>query len=574
MQSDRHIKPAIWLSAGYCVATGLTGNHILLLWITIMVIIFNSYVSLKFLFEQGKITSGVILLNLAQLALFYRLHIQIYDILGPANYSYASPPRWYDWAELIMIHALRAVDLLDVIEAYGIRLQNVRNQSVLSGLALFSMHMMVDIFILGAIFNAVSRRSRESVTVRQFMEEMENTLISPKSFLFLGVMVAGYMITYTTGHLFDNYLEYFTKTNVSGLNIRILANFFLWPLDNILRTLDFGDAFQIFGWRLHTVEITMNSATLAVYFRFMVATYTIGVVNHLYLRVLGGQGRTVEDLTAICISSKYSRKERIIALKALEKFGAYADSVAPHLIESLAYIEKKYDAAVILLEIGQPAIPYLVKSLTDTNPIIQDAALEILEETNPEWPQSEYARRAIPHLVKELANLEADVRYAALNVLEKTDALWFQSEETRRTIPYLIRLLSHDSVSVRIGSAYALVFVGPSARKAIFRLVKMLADSNELARGAATAALENIDPQWQQSEFAHNAIPYLVKMLGDYDRNVRDAAIEVLEKIDLSWARTKGAHSAVPYLIKVLADTENPGVRNSVRKALHKINTV
>ncbi|WP_207680816.1 HEAT repeat domain-containing protein [Desulfonema magnum] len=555
------------------MTTCLVGNYILLLWVTIMFIIFNFYVSLTFLFEKGRITSDVILLNLAQLALFYRLHIQIYAILGPANYSYASLPRWYDWAELIIIHALRAVDLLDMIEAYGIRLQNVRNQSVVSGLALFSMHMMVDIFILGAIFNAVSRRSRESVTIMQFMEEMENTLMSPKSFLFLGLMVMLYLIGYTAEHLFkfNDYPIYSLRSDTSCPNIRILNNFYLWPLDNILRTLDFGDAFQIFGWRLHTVERTMNSATLAVCFRFMVATYTIGVVNHLYLRLLGGQGKTVEDLTAICISSKYSQGERLIALEALKKFGAYADSVAPHLIESLAYVEKQYNSTVILLKIAAPAIPHLVKALADSNPVIRDAVIEILEETDSEWPRSEEASGAIPHLVKQLANVEADVRCAALNVLEKIDTLWFQRKETRRKIPYFIKLLAHRNASIRIGSAYALIFVGPAAKKAIFRLVKMLADSNMFARGAAAAALENIDPQWQQSEFAHNAIPYLVKMLGDDEANVRDAATEVLEKIDLSWPGTKGAHSAVPYLVKVLADTENEGVRNSVRKALHKI---
>ena len=43
-----------------------------------------------------------------------------------------------------------------------------------------------------------------------------------------------------------------------------LGSWFLWPLDNVLRTVDFGDAFQVYGWRLRSLDMGIGLATLAV----------------------------------------------------------------------------------------------------------------------------------------------------------------------------------------------------------------------------------------------------------------------------------------------------------------------
>ena len=53
---------------------------------------------------------------------------------------------------------LRAVDVLDGIEAYGLSLRKVKNASVLSGTVLVAMHLMVGVFILSAAVQAVRRR--------------------------------------------------------------------------------------------------------------------------------------------------------------------------------------------------------------------------------------------------------------------------------------------------------------------------------------------------------------------------------------------------------------------------------
>jgi HEAT repeat protein len=560
MESEKYIKQ-ITLSLLYIFGSFLLGKHGWVIGITLVIICFNFKTSLRYLLAQGKITLHIILLNLTQLGLFCLLHIQIYTILGPSHYTYTSPPCWYDWIQLIAVHVLRAVDLLDIIEAYGIHLQNLKNQTIVSGLALFGMHLMVDIFILGAAFNAFARHSRKSPTLTQLMDDIENTVTSPRTLLILALVVFGYLT-----------VQYLNTVYLTGKKFQGLSNFFLWPLDNILRTLDVGDAFQIFGWRLHTVETSLNSATVAVYFRFITAFYTLGLVNHLYLHILKGQGRSIDDLASICTSSRYTSEKRLIALKALEKYGSYSYLVAPPIIESLADISKRQDAVLILLEIGEPAIPHLAKSLADSNGELRKACADTLETISPQWHISRTARAAIFDLVKTLADNDSTIRYSALRTLEKIDPEWRQSGETRSAVPELIRLLSDTSIRVRVGAVHGLVLIGPAAEKAIFRLVRMMTDSNETVRNAAVWGLEQINPRWQESESAHNAIPYLVKAVTKADWNVRRAALESLEKIDPRWHRSPGARSTVPYLRKVLAKTKDSGIRNAVISVLDKIN--
>ncbi|MDM8523364.1 HEAT repeat domain-containing protein [Desulfococcaceae bacterium HSG8] len=566
MKPDKHIKPAIILSLIYIIGILFLGNHIFFLCITACIIFLNFYISLSFLLKQGKITSGIILLNLVQLLLFCRLHIQIYNTLGPSHYSWNSLPRWYDWAELIGVHVLRAVDVIDFMEAYGIRIQNIRNQSISSGLALFAMHIMVDIFILGALFNALSRWSKKSPTAIQFMEEVEKTVISPKTFLFAGIMVVGYIM----GYIFE-YLSVYSFKMPLNVYRRLFSNFFLWPLDNFLRVADFGDAFQIFGWRLHSMKTTLNSATVAVYFRFIIGFYMIGIVNHFYLRILGGQGKTVDDLASICVSHKYSVEERLIALRALKKFDSYAELVIPGLISSMEDEEMRYDSAEIFLEIGQPAIHSLIESLAAGDADIRDAIHEILEKIDPDWPRSKGACQAIPHLVKSLADDRGHVRFFVAGILEKIDPHWPRRETVRQAVPHLAKSLEDRRQDVRFAAACTLEKIGPLAERAVFRLVKVLADEHEDARNAAAGALESIRPRWQKTEDACFAIPHLVEMLIHESKDVRNAASDVLEKISPKWHQSGGARSTIPYLTTMQTYGENETMRQAARNVLKRI---
>ena len=92
-------------------------------------------------------------------------------------------------------------------------------------------------------------------------------------------------------------------------------NWLLWPLDNLLRTLDFGDAFHIFDWQLHDLDKTFMLATFAVMFRVIVGFYALKITNRIMLKLLQGKGKTLDKLTAICILDKHSEKEADIAFQ-------------------------------------------------------------------------------------------------------------------------------------------------------------------------------------------------------------------------------------------------------------------
>ena len=122
--------------------------------LTVALITANLVVSLWQLFTRGRI---LIALNLAQLPLFCILNFQLFQGFGEHHYHFSSYPGVWDWVQLTAVHVLRAVDILDGLEAYGIDLQSIHNQSTLSGVLLVCMHVAVDIFIIALIYQWASR---------------------------------------------------------------------------------------------------------------------------------------------------------------------------------------------------------------------------------------------------------------------------------------------------------------------------------------------------------------------------------------------------------------------------------
>jgi HEAT repeat protein len=550
------IEAVTLLSVVYLVITFVLPETQILLWLMALLIVFNYGLSLMYLFRQGKITVNIILLNIVQLALFCRLHALIYDLLGAGHYSYALPPDWYDWVELVAVHVLRAVDLLDALGAYGIHLQNVKHQSTLTGIALFSMHIMLDIFLLGTLFMLINRRSATKqastlMNLQRFVERFKGTLDFLKRSRIWGLRVAIVLII-----------------TVGITNDWHLINWLLWPLDNILRTLDFGDAFQIFDWQLHSLEMGFWLATLAVFFRLVVGFYAFGPANRFYLYLLGGRGKTLEELAKICTSPEFSEEEMEIAFKALLRFEG--SSVIPHLVTVLegGQLHFRRVAAETLEKMGTKAVtavPHLISVLVDNDSDVREAAFDALEKIDPQWRQSKDAQSAIPHFVKALVDNDSDVRGAARDALKQICPQWRQSEKTQSAIPHFVIALANRESNIQRAAAEVLGKMGPSAMTAIPHLVKALANSDSDVRKAAAEALEKIDPQWPQSEEAQSTIPHLVTELANSESDIQIVVVEFLGEMGPS------AMTAIPRLVKALVDSSDGGVIRATAYALTKI---
>ncbi len=587
----------------FLIMTFFVTKSMILLWMIALLIVLNFVISLKNLLNQGTINWGIIFVNILQLALFARLFVLIYDILGAEHYSYLIEPRWFDWIQLVAAHVLRAVDLLDFLGEYQIHLQNVIHQSTLAGLGIFSMHIIVDIFLFGGILAFINKHfstTQNASTNNLFIESLKTKLALLTHLTFWGLILSIILIVI-----------------VAIVQSWTFRDWFLWPLDNILRTVDFGDAFQIFNWRLYSdsVKMGMGLATLAVFFRLVISFYVLEQASRLYLYLLGGRGKTVHELGKICASSEASEEDHQIAAKALVKFGSSA--VAP-LTKALK-VNKIADTRRIIVQtlgeigpVAQEAIPALVTSLADSDENVRWATAIALEERiDPQWRLTEGAIKAIPELVKLLGTDETpvrkavvdilgkigqgslkvvpplvialtdqhnDIRNTAANYLEKLDPQWRQREGTRKIIPYIIKIAEKHNNPTRCAAAAATLeiiypqwYTSKTARGAVSSLIKALVNQHNDIRQAANTAIAKLAPHWLQHKAARKTIPYFIKALANRDREVRLTAESILEKIDPLWFQSQEARYAIPELIKIQACSETRENRETAESILNKI---
>ncbi len=628
-----------------------------LLWATALLIFLNFVLSLTYLFRHGKITLGIICLNMIQIALFCRLFILIHDVLGAQHYSYELDPQWYDWVELVAIHVLRAIDLLDILSAYDIDLQSVNPQSALVGGILVSMHVMVDIFIMGAIIIFIRRYSAA------MKEKGTFDFLGEKTRLFLKIL----RYTFEWSVIF--LVIYVAVSNNWGLK-----NLLLWSMDNLLRTLDVGDAIEIFDWQSHGIEMNIWLETLAVLFRVVVSVYVLGFANIVFLHLFGGGGKTIEELAEICNSSdEYSDQERRLAINALIRFQSTA--IIPHLVTTLVNrnsymrhtaaialknIDNKWQEsdigvraihnfAIILTKdrnyfsreaaaealglMGSAAVkvvPLLVRALIDNKRAVRITAANTLRKIAPRWAQEGSKQTAIKALVNALTGTKKEIHQATLDALKLmgssaidilpyfiqavahsnikirtavTNALLEQADPltsalprilllladsqersfassilgklkpkvATKTVPLFRNALAHPNSQIRSFAATVLGNLGSSASEAVYKLIRVSVDSKLEVCLAAATALDEINPEWQQSEEAKRAMPHLVHALsidrliiGDtkfipilvhalsaQDQKIRRKAINLLGKIGATDA------TVIQGLASLLYDKDN-----------------
>src|SRR5262245_6734908 len=116
--------------------------------------------------RTGRTLTGLPL-TLCQVLLFGLLFFQIAAHLGAGHFVLEGPPRWQDWAAFAGAHALRAADLLDVVEAYDLNIQSVRHASGLTAAALVAYHFATSLFLIGLLTEWITRFLRSLRPARQ-----------------------------------------------------------------------------------------------------------------------------------------------------------------------------------------------------------------------------------------------------------------------------------------------------------------------------------------------------------------------------------------------------------------------
>ena len=491
--------------------------------------------SLVELFRRGRVLIAV---NLAQLPLFCLLNYQLFRAFGAEHYQFDAHPGPLDWVQLFGVHLLRAVDVLDALEEYRIDLQNIHHASVFSGLLLVWMHVAVDVFVLSLIWTGVVRLRRRwskkdpagaSAEHAQPLKKASPlaTLLRVLRIVMLAACVA---LTVWCAHK----------------QAWRPADWLLWPLDQVLRTIDIGDALQIFRWQLHQVTGGIWTVTLAVAFRLTVGVYVAGWIGQLRVAAMGGRGATVEQLMAMLASP--IPKVRESACAGLGGLGSAATEAVPALTKALTDADSavRKEAAQALERIcpdKRAWVPGLVVALSDASEEVRRSAAKALSRMGPV---------AVPALSKALAHDDSRVREGAARALGQI------GPAARAAVPALVAALTHEAWALREAAVASLGEIGPAAEAAVPALIRALSDGQWAVRWGATRALGQIGPA------AKAAVPALVAALGHEVWTLREEAAATLGQIG------RAAEAAVPALIGALSDSHS-AVRKAAARALGRI---
>lgn len=234
---------------------------------TLAVVLANAATTLWMLTRTRRL---LVALSAVQIALFGMLSAQLASAFGPEHYHFDHPPRAWDWIEFTLAHVVRAADLLDALEEYGVRVQTISHRSIPAALILAGMHLTVDGFLLDLLVRWARRRWSEPPRETRLERERRAfawTLASAALFLLFGIGL--------------------------GFSAR---DWILWPLDQLLRLIDVGDLMHLFRWRLHSVETSHLAMTAGLVFRAAAGICMARLVIRWRLTVFRTWGLSIDEL--------------------------------------------------------------------------------------------------------------------------------------------------------------------------------------------------------------------------------------------------------------------------------------
>lgn len=469
------------------------------------------------------------LLTLAQVGLFGVLFFQLHISHGDQHFQFDTPPQTWHWVEFVLSHILRSADVLDGLEEFHIHLQNITHRSTLVGILLVAMHLSVDIFLIGLLVRWLVKLW---VWLMEHWSSFDNWLMN----IELGL---------------EDFWKEHSRTirwTCSVLFLLLLAawgwwqnlqpsDWALWPLDNILRTIDVGDMFQVFNWKLHTVKDNPLNATVGVIFRLFVGIFVVGWITYVRLYYFQGLGSTVEGLVET-LGKKNDRNSEAAA-KALSNlppeaipeiynrlvendnsrhhskipdiFRAYGQQGSAFLIEALREREDGQFAAQWLGGIGKPVLPALFGLLGDSDSTVRKRAGTAL---------SEVGQVAVPGLIMRLSHRSARVREGAALGLASI------SKQTKKGTQALLEATKDDVPEVRRAAVMALGRADRAqAVMVISRLIELIHDPHWPVQLRVAKALGNF------GEMAAPAVSPLIQAYSGANQTLQEAIVAALPDI-------------------------------------------
>lgn len=444
-----------WIGLTPSLVQAVVNTGALLL--TVTLIICNLVESVRLVGRTGR-TLAALPLTLVQLMLFALLFFQIACHRGAEHYTWTELPRWWDWLGFIAAHTLRAADVFDITDAYGWKIQTIEHASHLTSISLIAFELLIGLFLISVLLEGINRVKKAALENEARLALVFRVVL----WCSVGVFVAVWLM--------------------SALLIRPwrVMDLFWWPIDNLLRVVDFMDAMEIYGIRLHAVPKVWWEGTLTAFCRILLAVILGGALSwvsrEISIRWWGGWGLNEADLEDICQhhphrSARQMAKDRLDEITGTDvpdfatgwspRNVAFGVGLALSLILLLLFTWPREDSVVI----------HLAEAAAQPEQGKSDLALAALRRMGP------YAASAVPVLSQSLPRLPRERQLPCLAVLG------FLGPQAIETLSNWVRVTDGEMVLVGVR---ALQQIGPSA---VPVLASVLDSPHEPVRQAAENAL-------------------------------------------------------------------------------------
>lgn len=214
--------------------------------VTVALIGANLYLAVQNLW-RGVHPLALLLVTGLQMGLFTTLFFQLFAHLGASLYDVQGPTSTWQWLGFSLAHALRAWDVLDVIEAFSLNVQMIRHDAWLVAVFVILYHVVVDVFFLGVVWDVVQRIKEDYLEDEVIRDFVRKVLIAAFALWFVAWIVT------------------------AGVRRWPLIDVPLWFVENVLRVFDFADVMESFDLSLHRLPREGLTGVLTFFCRLWVA---------------------------------------------------------------------------------------------------------------------------------------------------------------------------------------------------------------------------------------------------------------------------------------------------------------
>ncbi|MFO0878243.1 MAG: hypothetical protein U0840_12905 [Gemmataceae bacterium] len=421
------------------------------------------------------------------------LAFQMGCYLGMQHFHWTSTPAWWEWLAFPLAHALRGLDLLDVIDATELPLATIWPRSLATLGLVLALQTVVAVFVLSLGFDVV-RAWRQGL--RWFLETFPPAF--HQVFVLPGLFTIGAAMATGMGAWIS------MQSDLGSQPWPTLGDVAMWTADQVVQVVDLGDVLPLAGYSLSRPPGYWWLTLLAVTVR---AGILVGVGWGLQrvgrwgsLRWLGGAGLSADDLEEIYHAHDDPATRRTIFRRLIESDFAVSLRQRP----AVALLGLTVVGGLLALTIrpgwNEASLRLASQAITET----EGCALERLQRMGsygaPAAPILGAGLRSVPterrpDFVRTLAYLGPRAFDPLLEVLEGDDALAVEAATAlgRMGLPAIEVLsaqLGQRASAVNAAIREALRGLGPEA------VPGLMAQLDRERAPQLVPLLDELEPRW------------------------------------------------------------------------------